>query len=65
MPALILRLIIAVALAFVAGATITPLLWRAVLVQQSKEVLSPFAMLSAGILITAIGIAIAQIRKLL
>ena len=65
MPALILRLIIAVTLAFVAGATITPLLWRAVLVQQSKEVLSPFAMLSAGILITAIGIAIAQIRKLL
>lgn len=65
MPVLILRLIVAVTLAFIAGATLTPLLYRAALVQQSKEVLSPFAMLSAGILITAIGIAIAQIRKLL
>ncbi len=62
---IILRFVVAVVLAFIAGATVTPLLWRAVLVQQGKEILSPFAMLSAGILITAVCIAVAQIRKML
>jgi hypothetical protein len=62
---ILLRLILALALAFIAGATVTPMLWRAVLLQQGKEILSPFAMLSAGILITAVCIAVAQIRKLL
>ena len=62
---LILRIVVAVALAFIAGATITPLLWRAVLLHEGKEILSPFAMLSAGILITAVCVAVAQIRKLL
>ena len=62
---LILRIVVAVVLAFIAGATITPLLWRAVLLHEGKEILSPFAMLSAGILITAVCVAVAQIRKLL
>ena len=62
---LILRIVVAVALAFIAGATITPLLWRAVLLHEGKEILSPFAMLSAGILIAAVCVAVAQIRKLL
>ncbi|MBI5692033.1 MAG: hypothetical protein HZC55_18280 [Verrucomicrobia bacterium] len=64
MPTL-LRLIVVIVLAFVAGSVVTPLLWRSVLVEQGKEILSPFGMLSAGILITAVGIAVAQIRKLL
>ena len=62
---IVLRLVLVLALAFIAGATITPLLWRAVILQQGKEILSPFAMLSAGILITAVCIAVAQIRKML
>ena len=62
---LILRIVVAVALAFIAGATITPLLWRAVLLHEGKEILSPFAMLSAGILIAAVCVAVAQIRKML
>lgn len=61
----ILRVVLAVALAFIAGATLTPILWRAVLLQQGREILSPFAMLSAGILITAVCIAVAQLRKML
>ena len=62
---LILRIVVAVVLAFIAGATITPLLWRAVLLHEGKEILSPFAMLSAGILIAAVCVAVAQIRKML
>ena len=65
MPVLLLRILLALAVAFIAGATVTPLLWRAVILHQGKEILSPFAMLSAGILITAICIAVAQLRKLL
>jgi hypothetical protein len=64
MPVL-LRILVAVVLAFVAGSVVTPLLWRTLLVEQGKEILSPFGMLSAGILIAAIGIAVAQLRKLL
>ena len=61
----ILRIIVAVVLAFIAGSVVTPLLWRTVLVEQGKEILSPFGMLSAGILVIAICIAVAQLRKLL
>ncbi len=65
MPVLLLRLVIATTVAFIAGATLTPVLWRTLIIQESKEILSPFAMLSAGILITAVCIAVAQIRRLL
>jgi hypothetical protein len=65
MPVLLLRLVVVAAVAFVAGATLTPVLWRTLILQESKAILSPFAMLSAGILITAVCIAVAQIRKLL
>ncbi len=61
---LILRFVLAVVVAFAAGATITPLLWRGVL-DQGKEILSPFGLLSAGIFITAVCIAVAQLRRLL
>lgn len=61
---ILLRFVLAVVVAFVAGATLTPLLWRGVL-DQGKEILSPFGMLSAGILITAVCIAVAQLRRLL
>ncbi len=61
----ILRILVAVVLAFIAGSVVTPLLWRTVLVEQGKEILSPFGMLSAGILVIAVCIAIAQLRKLL
>ena len=61
----ILRILVAVVLAFIAGSVVTPLLWRTVLVEQGKEILSPFGMLSAGILVIAVCIAVAQLRKLL
>lgn len=61
MPA-ILRVIIAVVIAFLAGSTVSPLLWRPV-VQQSREILSPFAVVSAAILIAAIGYAAGQWRQ--
>ena len=61
----ILRIIVAVVLAFIAGSVVTPLLWRTVLVEQGREILSPFGMLSAGILVIAVCIAVAQLRRLL
>ena len=61
----ILRIIVAVVLAFIAGSVVTPLLWRTMLVEQGREILSPFGMLSAGILVIAVCIAVAQLRRLL
>ena len=59
----LLRLLLGCALAFIAGAVVTPLLWGPVLVEQSKQILSPFALISAGIFLAALGYAIGQIRK--
>jgi hypothetical protein len=59
----LLRLLVGCALAFIAGAVVTPLVWGPVLVQQSKQILSPFALISAGIFLAALGYAIGQIRK--
>lgn len=61
MPALILRLIIIGVLAYLAGATITPLVWGQVMVKEAKDTLSPFAMLSGGILLFGVGYSIKQI----
>ncbi len=59
----LLRLLLGCALAYIAGAVITPLLWGPVLVQESKQILSPYAFISAGIFLAALGYAIGQIRK--
>ena len=59
----LLRFIVGCLLAYIAGAVITPLLWGPVLVQQSKETLSPFLLLAAGIFLAALGYAIGQIRR--
>lgn len=61
MPALILRIVVIAVLAYLAGATITPLLWGQVMVREAKETLSPFAMLSGGILLFGAGYSIKQI----
>ncbi|AHF89105.1 hypothetical protein OPIT5_01290 [Opitutaceae bacterium TAV5] len=63
MPALLLRLILLAALSFVAGATVTPLLWQPALVEQSKTILSPFAMLSGAILVASVAYALGQMRR--
>ena len=60
---ILLRLVVVVALAYIAGSTITPLLWGPVLARQSKEIISPFVLLSAGVFLAAVGYAICQIRK--
>ncbi len=59
----LLRLLVGCALSFIAGAVVTPLLWGPVLVEQSKQILSPYALISAGIFLAALGYAIGQIRK--
>lgn len=60
---ILLRLVVVGVLAYLAGSIITPLLWAPILAQQSKQILSPYALLSAGIFIAAVGYAISQIRK--
>jgi hypothetical protein len=61
MPALILRIVVIAVLAYLAGATVTPLLWGQAMVQEAKTTLSPFAMLSGGILLFGVGYSIKQI----
>jgi Na+/H+ antiporter NhaD/arsenite permease-like protein len=63
MPLLLLRILVGCLLCYIAGAVLTPLLWGPVLVKQSKEEISPFLLVSAGIFIAAIGYAIGQIRR--
>ena len=60
---LLLRLVVVIALAYLAGSTLTPLLWGPVLARQSRDILSPFALTSAGIFIAALGYALSQLRK--
>ena len=60
---ILLRLLIGGLIAYIAGAVITPLLWGPVLMKQSTEILSPFTMVSAGVLIGSIGYAVAQFRR--
>ncbi|EIP96375.1 hypothetical protein OpiT1DRAFT_00790 [Opitutaceae bacterium TAV1] len=63
MPALLLRLALLVALSYVAGATVTPLLWKPALAEQTKTILSPFAMLSGAILVASVAYALGQLRR--
>ena len=61
MPLLILRIILIALLAYVAGSTITPLVWAPVMVKQAQATLTPFAMLSGGILLFGVGYAVKQL----
>lgn len=60
---LLLRLVVVGVLAYLAGSTVTPLLWGPILGQQSKQILSPFAMLSAAIFIIAVVLAVREWRR--
>lgn len=61
MPALILRIVVIALLAYVAGATITPLIWTKTVTQQAQTTLSPFMLLSCGILLIGVGYAVKQL----
>ena len=60
---LLLRLLVVCALAYIAGSVITPLLWGPVLVRQSQQIISPFALIAGAIFLAALGYAIGQIRR--
>lgn len=60
---LLLRFVVVAVLAFLAGSTVTPLLWHPVLVQEGKDILSPYAVCSAALMIIAVGYAVGQWRK--
>lgn len=61
MPGLLLRLVIVALIAYIAGATITPVVWAQVMTQQAEETLSPFMFLSGGFLLLGIGYVLKQI----
>lgn len=61
MPGLILRFVIVAMLAYIAGSTITPLVWAKVMTVQAEKTLSPFMLLSGGILLIGIGYVLKQI----
>jgi len=58
-----LRLIVVGVLAYLAGSVITPMLWAPILAEQSKQILSPFAVLSAAIFIFAVVLAVREWRR--
>ena len=60
---MLLRLIVVGVLAYLAGSVITPLLWAPILAEQSKQILSPFAVLSAAIFIFAVVLAVREWRR--
>ncbi len=60
---LLLRFVITAVIAFLAGSTVTPLLWRPVMLQQSGEILNPYTTVSAAILIAAVGYALGQLKR--
>jgi hypothetical protein len=47
----------------VAGATVTPLVWAPVVARQAEETLSPFLLLSGGILLFGIGYVLKQFLR--
>jgi hypothetical protein len=57
MPAILLRIIVVAALAFIAGSTITPLIWASAVKTQAEQTLSPFLLFSGGILLLGLGYA--------
>lgn len=60
MPAILLRFIAVALLAYIAGATITPLVWTQVMAKQAEETLSPFLLISGGILLFGVGYVLKQ-----
>lgn len=60
---ILLRFVVVAVLAFLLGSTVTPLLWQPVLVQQSQEILSPYAVVATAVIIAAVGYAVGQYRK--
>ena len=60
---MLLRLVVVGVLAYLAGSTLTPLLWAPILAQQSKQILSPFAVLSSAIFIFAAVLAVREWRR--
>lgn len=63
MPALLLRFVVVALLAYLAGSTITPLLWAQAMTKQAEETLSPFLLLSGGILLFGIGYVLKQFLR--
>lgn len=63
MPGLLLRFFVVALLAYLAGATITPLVWAQVMAKQAEETLSPFLLLSGGILFLGIGYVLKQFLR--
>jgi hypothetical protein len=61
MPALLLRFLVVGLLAYLAGSTITPLLYTQSVTAQAKDTLSPFMLLSVGILLFGVGYAVKQL----
>lgn len=60
---LILKFILVALVAYLAGATITPLLWSAVLAEDAKSILTAYAVFSAAVFIAALGYAASQFRR--
>ncbi|AHF93766.1 hypothetical protein OPIT5_29925 [Opitutaceae bacterium TAV5] len=58
----ILRLVVMLALAFIAGSTITPLAWSHALARDARQILSPFMVFSVAILIFAVAFAVREWR---
>ena len=61
MPALILRFVVVAVLAYIVGSTITPLIWAQTMTRQAEQTLSPFMLLSAGVLLFGVGYAVKQL----
>lgn len=61
MPALLIRFLVVGLLAYVAGATVTPLIYAQSVTTQAKDTLSPFMLLSCGILLFGVGYAVKQL----
>lgn len=60
---LFLRFIVVAVLSYLAGSTVTPFLWAPILAQQSQQILSPFAVLSAAILTFSVALAIREWKR--
>lgn len=58
MPALLLRFLVVALLAYVAGSTITPMVYAQAVQTQASQTLSPFMLFSGGILLFGVGYAV-------
>jgi hypothetical protein len=61
MPALIIRFLVVGLLSYIAGSAITPLLYTQSVTAQAKDTLSPFMLLSVGVLLFGVGYAVKQL----